>query len=56
VKPKLVAHFGETFEREVVLMSYREFEAKLANLSPGSRIAASVIEEAADLSGVAIGS
>jgi lipoyl(octanoyl) transferase len=56
VKPKLVAHFGEIFEREMVSMSYREFEAKLANLSPGSRIAASVIEEAADLSGVAIGS
>jgi lipoate-protein ligase B len=56
VKPKLAAHFGEIFEREMVSMPYREFEAKLANPPPRSRLSASVIEEAVDRLGVAIGS
>jgi len=56
VKRKLAAHFGGIFEREMVPMPCRELEAKLANLSPPSRISASVAQEVSDRSGVAIGS
>jgi lipoyl(octanoyl) transferase len=55
-QPKLIAHFGEIFEREMISMPYRELEAKLAASSAAPSISAGIVEEPANLpAGVGIG-
>jgi lipoate-protein ligase B len=57
VKPKLAAHFGGIFEREMISMPYGELEATLAASSAAPSISAGVIEKPGNLTaGVAIGS
>jgi lipoate-protein ligase B len=45
VKPRLTARFGEVFDREMISMSYRELETKLANRLPRTHRSAGAIHE-----------
>jgi lipoyl(octanoyl) transferase len=45
VKPRLTMRFGETFDREIISMSYRELETKLANRLSLSHLSAGAIHE-----------
>jgi lipoyl(octanoyl) transferase len=45
VKLKLAAHFGEVFERELIVTPYGELEARLADPSPRTHPTVSVVDQ-----------